>query len=37
MCKHVFIGHKDGVTCKLCGLKMTHDEYVASLKKKKGK
>lgn len=31
-CKHEFYGHKDGVTCKKCGLKMAADEYLASLK-----
>lgn len=31
-CKHEFYGHKDGVTCKKCGLKMAADEYFASLK-----
>ena len=26
-CNHKFQGHKDGVTCLLCGLKMTAAEY----------
>ena len=26
-CKHVFVGRKDGVHCKLCGAHMTADEY----------
>lgn len=26
-CNHKFQGHKDGVTCLLCGLKLTPDEY----------
>ena len=26
-CKHEFIGTKDGVTCKKCGLSMTTKEY----------
>ena len=31
-CNHKFQGHKDGVTCLLCGLCMTPDEYRAYLK-----
>lgn len=27
LCNHKFQGHKDGVTCLLCGLKLTPDEY----------
>ena len=27
-CNHKFQGHKDGVTCLLCGLKMSGREYV---------
>ena len=27
MCNHKFQGHKDGVTCQLCGLRLTADEY----------
>lgn len=30
-CAHKFTGHADGVTCQLCGLRMTTDEYVAYL------
>lgn len=26
-CNHKFRGHKDGVTCMICGLNMTPDEY----------
>lgn len=26
-CNHKFQGHKDGVTCLLCGLSMNPDEY----------
>lgn len=26
-CNHKFRGHKDGVTCIICGLSMTPDEY----------
>lgn len=36
-CKHVWIGSTDGVTCKLCGEKHTHDEYVKLCKPKKKK
>lgn len=32
--KHDFIGHGNGVTCKLCGLNLTHEEYKAYLKEK---
>ncbi len=28
-CNHQFIGHARGVTCKICGLSMTPDEYRA--------
>lgn len=28
-CNHKFKGHKDGVTCLLCGLKMTAEEYAS--------
>lgn len=31
-CNHKFQGHKDGVTCLLCGLTMTAAEYVEYLK-----
>ena len=31
MCEHIFKGHAEGVTCKLCGLRMTTDEYMAYL------
>lgn len=31
-CNHKFQGHKYGVTCLLCGLKMTAEEYAAYLK-----
>lgn len=30
-CNHRFEGHADGVTCQLCGLRMTADEYAAYL------
>lgn len=30
-CKHKFRGHKDGVTCLLCGLQMTPAEYAEFL------
>lgn len=30
-CNHKFQGHKDGVTCLLCGLKMTAAEYAKYL------
>ena len=30
-CKHRFQGHKDGVTCLLCGLRMTPEEYAEYL------
>lgn len=30
-CKHQFQGHKDGVTCMKCGLKMTPAQYQAFL------
>lgn len=33
-CKHEFKGHDGGVTCIKCGLKMTTDEYLKSLKPK---
>lgn len=33
-CKHEFIGSKDGVKCKLCGLTMTPSEYAEFLKSK---
>lgn len=36
-CKHEFKGHCNGVTCMKCGIKMTHDEYVKSLKQKEQK
>lgn len=36
-CKHEFYGHKDGVTCKKCGLKMATDAYLESLKQKQEK
>lgn len=26
-CNHKFRGHKDGVTCMICGMNMTPDEY----------
>ena len=26
-CSHVFIGTADGITCKICGLHMTVEEY----------
>lgn len=32
MCEHIYIGSKDGVTCKLCGHHLTHEEYVESLR-----
>ena len=28
-CKHEWVGGADGVTCRLCGAHLTHDEYVA--------
>lgn len=31
-CKHQFQGHKDGVTCMKCGLKMTPAQYKEYLK-----
>ena len=34
MCSHKFQGDKNGVKCLLCGLRMTADEYSASLGKK---
>lgn len=33
-CKHEFQGHKDGVTCMTCGLKMDVDEYLNYLNSK---
>lgn len=27
ICNHVFVGRKDGVYCKICGMHMTTDEY----------
>lgn len=30
-CKHEFIGTDKGVTCSLCGLHLSHDEYVEYL------
>lgn len=32
-CKHEFVGKKDGVTCKKCGLHMAHKDYVKSKQK----
>ena len=32
-CNHKFQGHKDGVTCLLCGLRMTAAEYAFFLEK----
>lgn len=29
ICDHLFAGSHDGVECLLCGLRMTHDEYVS--------
>lgn len=34
-CKHEFIGHAEGVTCSLCGLKMTQEEFRKYLKGEK--
>lgn len=31
-CNHKFQGHKDGVMCLLCGLRMTPKEYAEYLK-----
>lgn len=31
-CKHRFQGHKDGVTCLLCGLRLSTEDYLRSLK-----
>ena len=31
-CNHKFRGHKDGVTCLLCGLRMTPEEYAEYLR-----
>ena len=31
-CNHKFQGHKDGVTCQLCGLQLTADEYFKQTK-----
>ena len=28
-CKHVWLGSTNGVTCKECGKKLTHEEYLA--------
>ena len=36
-CEHEFYGHKDGVTCKKCGLKMATEAYLESLKPKQEK
>ncbi len=33
-CKHDLIGSADGVTCKKCGLHLTHKEYQEFLKPK---
>lgn len=33
-CKHQFQGHKDGVTCMKCGLKMGVEEYLNYLNSK---
>lgn len=33
-CKHQFQGHKDGVTCMKCGLKMGVEEYINYLNPK---
>lgn len=33
-CKHQFQGHKDGVTCMKCGLKMGVEEYLNYLNPK---
>lgn len=30
-CNHKFQGHKDGVRCLLCGLRMTPEEYAEYL------
>ena len=31
-CNHKFQGHKDGVTCLLCGLRLSTEDYFRSLK-----
>ena len=31
-CRHEFIGTDSGVTCAVCGLHMSHDEYVEYLR-----
>lgn len=31
-CNHKFQGHKDGVTCVICGVTMTPEEYAAHIK-----
>ena len=36
-CSHKFQGDKNGVKCLLCGLRMTAEEYAASLTKKAGR
>jgi len=36
-CKHLFKGHKDGVTCMKCGLTMNPKEYQEYLKPKEDK
>lgn len=33
-CKHQFQGHADGVTCLLCGFRLTQNEYVKIMKSK---
>lgn len=29
MCNHEYEGRVDGIVCKKCGLKLTHEEYAA--------
>lgn len=36
-CKHLFQGHKDGVTCMKCGLTMSPKAYQEYLKPKEDK